>query len=90
MKTIGLAEEDFKALSSEMVKFDSIIFPKVDSNEQVRRINDLMSFIKAKESLSSFICIESPRGIINLREILECSKNIAGIIVTIKFLNNTF
>lgn len=58
--------------------FDFVVFPKVNTKADVERINEIMSEYRSTKAV---LCIESPQGLINLKEICESNLCAEALIV---------
>lgn len=68
---------DLEALGPYMHRCGSIIFPKVDTALDSQKINRLLK----GSTCQAFVCIESPKGLIELSSIMKEMVNLAGLIV---------
>ena len=68
----SLTEEDTVAILNGSVLPDSIVLPKIESKDEIQRFSELVTRIKgANFRIPIMFLVESPLGLINLREILE-------------------
>lgn len=79
-----LVEEDTKAILNGKILPDCIILPKIESHDEIKRFSHLVSKIRGVEfRIPIMILIESPIGLLNLREILTTASQLkTGIQLT--------
>ena len=74
-----LVAEDTKAILNGKVLPDSIILPKIESKQEITHFSNLVREIKGKEfCIPIMILIESPIGLINMREIFETADGLTS------------
>ena len=77
----GVTAEDLKIIVTK--NLDGIMLPKAETREDIRRVSILLSREEKKKKLKRKIAIlpllESPRGILNAREIATASRRVAGL-----------
>ena len=79
-----LVEEDTQAILTGKILPDCIVLPKVESQDDIKKFSHLVHKIKGVDfCISTMILIESPIGLINLREILTTASQLnTGIQLT--------
>ena len=85
---------DFKNLTKDIISstkanINSYILPKINSAKDIKFIEKKIKKYSKSKKLNLYILIESPKAIINLKEICTSSKNIKGLIFGAEdFLND--
>jgi citrate lyase subunit beta/citryl-CoA lyase len=76
-------------ISCTKAKINSYVLPKIDNSNDVKTIEKKIKKYSKDKNVNFFILIESPKAIINLKEICASSKNIKGLIFGAEdFLNS--
>jgi citrate lyase subunit beta/citryl-CoA lyase len=60
---------------------DGVVLPKVNDGDDIRIASDVLHAAGAPDSLAIWAMMETPRGILNAREIAEASPRLAGFCV---------
>jgi citrate lyase subunit beta/citryl-CoA lyase len=60
---------------------DGVVLPKVETKEQIQRLATLLDNFKTPPSTAIWAMIETPLGVLNVREITQASPRLTGLIM---------
>lgn len=76
----GFFEDDMRAIGGHLNFFDSIVFPKIETVEQVRRIDSIIGPAKVPYA---YICVETPKAVMQLQDLCTTACHPWGLVVYI-------